>query len=200
MLLEVKNIDKRYGKQGILSDVSFYLKEGDCLGLTGRNGSGKTTLVKIITGLIAKDRGLVLVKGEPNADLYRRKIGMSLAESYFDINLSCRQIIKQVSMIKTIDRYELQEYLEELNLLAQYHVPYKKLSHGNKKKVAIISALVGGNELFIFDEPTDGLDSRSSAYFNALIGKLKVSGAGIILISHRAEEIREHCNVSYHLS
>ncbi|OOC47146.1 ABC transporter [Thermosipho sp. 1223] len=195
-MIVVKNLKKRYGKRIGIEDVSFEIKEGEILGLIGPNGAGKTTTIRILTGFLTPDGGEALISNKKmpiEIDQVKKDIGYIPGEVNFYGDMKIKDFLKfNRSFYKNID-LEYEKYI--INTLEiDLNKKFKELSLGNKKKVAILQALVHNPKYLILDEPTSGLDPLVQQKFYALLEEHKKRGAAILFSSHILSEIEKLCD------
>ena len=175
MLLSAEKISKSYTEKKLLKDISLYLRRGDKVGVIGINGTGKSTLLKIIAGLELPDGGAIS-KAEgvrigylPQNPLYNEKLTV------------LEQVFKGAST-ETIGlkEYEAKAILTRLGI-TEFSADVSHLSGGEKKKVAIASALVNPCEILLLDEPTNHLDNNMVLWLENYLQKY--SGA-ILMVTH----------------
>jgi ABC-2 type transport system ATP-binding protein len=198
MSLEINKINKKYGDQDALIDVSFSLKKGDIVGFLGPNGAGKTTLMKIITSIIKPDSGDITINGydtQKNEISTKRQIGY-LAENnplykdmivteYLDFIASLYEIKNKKDKVK--------EIIKKTGLESEIKKKIEELSKGYKQRVGIAAALVHDPNVLILDEPTTGLDPNQLIEIRKLIqeiGQEKI----VLLSTHILQEIPKICN------
>lgn len=175
MLLTAEKITKSYSEKTLLKDISLYLNEGDKIGVIGVNGTGKSTLLKIIAQLEQPDTGTVI--RNPGV-----RIEYLPQNPILDENLT---VLEQVflgasSETKDTKIYEAKTILTKLGI-KDFDKKIGTLSGGQRKRVAIASALVHPCEVLILDEPTNHLDNDMVAWLEKYLGKF--NGA-IIMITH----------------
>lgn len=199
-LLEVKNINKKFGDHVVLKDVSFQIRPGEIVGLVGRNGMGKTTLMKCILGLIKIDSGEIFFKGETG--YYTDKammdeIGYLLDCKLFE-NLNAYENIK----IQEWYKGEHQGKGEEKNIienildlvdLENNRKKVKQYSFGMKQRLGLALALLGDTKLLILDEPFVGLDPVGIQTIRKFILKVREQGMAVLISSHQLSEIEDIC-------
>lgn len=200
-LLEVKNINKKFGDHTVLKDVSFQIRSGEIVGLVGRNGMGKTTLMKCILGLIKIDSGEIFFKGETG--YYTDKammdeIGYLLDCKLFE-NLDAYENIKIQEWYKGEyhgkgEEKKIIENILDLVDLENTKKKVKQYSFGMKQRLGLALALLGDTKLLILDEPFVGLDPVGIQTIRKFI--LKVSreqGMAVLISSHQLSEIEDIC-------
>ena len=198
MSLVIKKINKKYGDQDALIDVSFSLKKGDIVGFLGPNGAGKTTLMKIITSIIKPDSGDITINGydtQKNEISTKRQIGYlaennplykdMLVTEYLDFIASLYEIKNKKDKVK--------EIIKKTGLESEIKKKIEELSKGYKQRVGIAAALVHDPNVLILDEPTTGLDPNQLIEIRKLvqeIGQEKI----VLLSTHILQEIPKICN------
>jgi len=195
-IIKVKNLKKYYGKNIGIEDVSFEVNEGEILGLIGPNGAGKTTTIRILTGFLKPDAGTATIDGKSmpeEIDSVKEKIGYIPGEVNFYGNMKIKEFLKfNRSFYKNID-LDYEKYIIK-TLKIDLNKKFKALSLGNKKKVAILQALVHKPKYLILDEPTSGLDPLVQQKFYDLLNEHKKNGAVILFSSHVLTEVEKLCD------
>ncbi len=173
-ILEATSIWFRYpGEDYILRGVNIELRRGEVLGITGPNGSGKTTLLKVLAKVLKPKRGQVRLFGRPIYVPENPLLYFSGATPREELSAVPRERIK-----------EMRELLEEFNLANLLDRPLARLSSGERRRVALISAYLMNYDIFLLDEPSGGLDSFTLEALLKIIEKIASSGKGIIIASH----------------
>jgi len=185
-MLELKQIYKVFQNGKGVKGVSFTSNQGVILGLLGPNGSGKSTMLKIIAGVTKATSGLCTFSGEETEEIGAKKnIGYLPEEPFLYNNLSPLQFLRFVQAMKNIEgEKEVDEWIELFDLWTFRHQTIGTFSFGMKKKVALISALLGNPKLLVLDEPTNGLDVKSLLILKKIIIQMKKKGSIIIISSH----------------
>lgn len=200
-LLEVNNINKKYGNHTVLNNVSFRIKQGEIVGLVGRNGMGKTTLMKCILGLTKIDAGEIIFQGK--TDYYADKslmdeIGYLLDCKLFE-NLNAHENIKIQEWYKGqhysgVEENKVIEDILELVDLKDDKKKVKQYSFGMKQRLGLALALLGDTKLLILDEPFVGLDPIGIKTIREFIVTMsKERKMAIIISSHQLVEIGDIC-------
>ena len=192
-ILEVKDLYKSYKEIKAVEGISFQVKRGSLFAFLGPNGAGKSTTINIITTLLDKDAGEVILNGKTNDEYFREKIGVVFQNNVLDDLLTVKQnlIYRGSLYLKTKEavyqRYE--ELCHFLNLKEFEHQPFGKLSGGQKRRTEIARALFANPELLLMDEPTTGLDPETRQTVWKVIDELrKREGLTIFLTTHYMEE------------
>lgn len=198
-MLEVKNLEKKYGDKIAIKNVNFSLNDGEILGFLGPNGAGKSTTMNIITGYISATNGTVTVDGDEimeNPLKVKRKIGYLPEQPPLYLDMTVKAYLSFMYDLKKI-KLNKKEHIEKICKLVKIDDVYdriiKHLSKGYKQRVGIAQALLGDPKLLILDEPTVGLDPNQIIEIRNLIKSLEEKHT-IILSSHVLSEVQSVCN------
>ena len=166
-LLELRNIQKDFFGNQVLTDINLTLREGEVLGLVGENGAGKSTLMNLITGNLSPDRGEILLNGKSIKDLgisYLKHIGFVPQQQNLYPTFTGKRFLYYMAALKGMDKkradLEIPEILNMLNLTKQQDKKIREYSGGMKQRLLIGQALLDHPSILIFDEPTAGLDPK----------------------------------------
>ena len=155
-IIKVNNLTKTYDNF-ILDNITLEIKKGSIIGLIGENGAGKTTFIKLLLGLIKKDKGDILIFNKTLNSKVKEDIGVVLDDSFFPEVIKVKDVNSVMKNIyKSWDEKLFLKYLKDFSL--NENMLIKNLSKGMKKKLEIITALAHHPKLLILDEPTSGLD------------------------------------------
>ena len=206
ILLNIENITKSYTEKPLLKDISFGIMDNDKIGLIGINGTGKTTLLKIIAGVEEPDGGRVIrtnnvnieyLPQEPYVDLSAKVIeqvfkgtsqNMKVIREYEaainNPNTSKTEIIRLTQIMDEINGWELES--EAKNVLTKlginnFDAIVADLSGGQRKRIALASALINPSDLLILDEPTNHLDNDTIEWLEEYLMKRK---GALLMITH----------------
>lgn len=193
-MYKVESIYKTYGKKQILSDVSFTVSEGECIGLLGLNGSGKSTLLNILAGCIRTDSGHSYFENGTG------KIAFLPQENPLIEELSCMDNIKLWFQGKTKDIWseKNKEIWKKLGVDTFIDKRVKNLSGGMKKRLSLAITMMSEPDLLLLDEPLAALDLLCK---NGILSYLKdwlSSGGSIILATHETAAL-DICTSIYSL-
>lgn len=185
-MISIKNLSKRFGRNDVLKNINLNFKKGHVYGVVGENGAGKTTLFRCIANFESYN-------GEIKSDLTPIKdyTGFLMTDPYFFSKITGKEYITLLCNARKVKI----EKIEERNVfdlpLNQYASTY---STGMKKKLAITALLLQKNEIFILDEPFNGVDIQSNIIITEIILKLKELGKTIIISSHIFSTLSDTCD------
>jgi simple sugar transport system ATP-binding protein len=212
-VLEAHGIYKYFGAVTALRDVNFALHRGEVLGVVGDNGAGKSTLMKILSGLYAPSQGQLLFDGRPvrfHSPRDARNLGiemvyqdlalaenMNIAENIFLGREPRRNLLG--GRLALIDhkacREQAQRHVDNLHIrVKSVEQKVEELSGGQRQAVAIARATAFDAKIVIMDEPTAALAVKEVGKVLDLIKHLKTQGIGVVLISHRMDDIFYVCD------
>ena len=195
-MLQIKNLSKSYHGRKILSDVSFFLPEGACVGVVGDNGSGKSTLLRLLAQIHKADSGDVLCDGRSvmgDREFYRKHVGYVPQNSDLLVGVTVKQQLKLWQSACGITGPFDEEIMQMLGIGQLLSARTEELSGGQQRRVSIAMALLPKPEILIMDEVTAGLDH---SYCERLLAWLEAHlkrGGSIVWCSHHAHEIERLC-------
>lgn len=194
-LLEVKNINKRYGKKMAMTDVSFQVEAGRIVGLIGPNGAGKSTTMRAITGLMRYDSGSVMFDGQPITFSHHQaldKMGNLIEYPAIYPNLTALEHLKLYAMdTKTPADFQTLMRKTQIDGPNFGKRKAKQFSLGMKQRLGIAIALIRNPKLVILDEPMNGLDPQSVHDLRLLIRALADEGVAFLISSHLLDELQK---------
>jgi len=211
-LIEARGISKYFGAVTALEEVNLSLMPGEVLGVVGDNGAGKSTLMKILAGLYPPSQGQFIIQGQPvqfssPKDARDRGIEMVYQDLALAGNLRIdeniflgRELTRRVlGFIPIVDHRanmrQAQKHLERLRIhVKSVSQRVEELSGGQRQAVAIARATAFDAKVIIMDEPTAALAIKEVGKVLDLIKDLKTHGIGVILISHRLDDIFYVCD------
>lgn len=185
-LITVRNLSKSYARTKVLEDLSVTYESGMIYGLVGENGSGKTTLFNCLMGIVPYDGNIRKAAGI--------SIGYLPAESYFYSLVTGQEYLDFCLKAKgkSVEKQQVEAANEAFQLpLHRYASEY---STGMKKKLALMALLLQDNNLYILDEPFNGVDLYGCIQLKRIIRLLKKQGKTVVLSSHQIIILRELCD------
>ncbi len=196
MIVQISNLHKSFKDVKAVDDISFCVKEGELFAFLGVNGAGKSTTINIISGILNKDSGKVIICGEDidkNISKIKNSIGIVFQNSVLDKKLSGYKNLKSraalYGIFGTDFKNRLQEISDLLDLKDIIKKTLNKLSGGQKRRIDIARALIHNPKLLILDEPTTGLDPKTRITVWNVIDRLrKEQGLTVFLTTHYMEE------------
>lgn len=200
-LLEMKNINKSFGKSQVLNQVHFSLKAGTVHALMGENGAGKSTLMKILAGVYLKDSGEIYVDEAPaniSSPTDARQLGIAMIHqelSYIPQMTVAENIFlgrepgSKVFMNYSKMYEETKKLLQSLHLNVNPKAKMNDLKIGDQQLIEIAKAISIDSKIIVMDEPTSALSDKEVEILFEVIARLKKQKKGIIYISHKMDEI-----------
>src|SRR3954468_10526593 len=205
-LLEVRGLSKSFGALRALDGVDFTLQAGQIHALLGENGAGKSTLIKVITGVLSRDGGVVRLQGEEVAPRSAREaVDAGIATVYQEVNLLPNLSVAQnVYLGREPTRFGIvldremkrgaAELLDGYGLHIDVAAPLGSYSVAIQHVVAIARAVDLSARVLILDEPTASLDRHEVEILFRVMRKLAARGIGIVFVSHFLDQVYEICN------
>jgi len=186
--ISMKNVEKSFGNNKVLKDVTFDIHENEIFGMLGPSGSGKTTIINILT------KQLVADSGESYVSVDSRKIGLMLEHDGLFDRLSCIDNLIVFQDIYGISRSEVNEALELVGLTDSATKVVSQLSKGMRQRLVLARAVLHKPKILFLDEPTSALDPLTARGIHKLIRELRDSGSTIFLTTHNMEEATNLCD------
>lgn len=201
MVIEIKDLVKKYGKKTVVDGVSLNIEKGEVLGLLGPNGAGKSTTISAMLGLVKINSGSVELFGKKmkaNSIDIKKKIGYVPQDFAFFPELSAYDNVAywaKLYQIKGKDvKQAAKEALEFVGLWERKGDKAKTYSGGMKRRLNIACAIVHKPEILVMDEPTVGVDPQSRNNILDAVRILNENGTTVIYTSHYMEEIQAICS------
>jgi phospholipid/cholesterol/gamma-HCH transport system ATP-binding protein len=197
-VIHIRNLRKSFGTNTVLNGVDIDVFQGENMVVLGRSGTGKSVLIKIISGLLKPDSGLVQVLGEEvdklNAEelrALRLRIGFSFQNSALYDSMTVRENLEfpLVRNKPNLTRREIdsavEDVLDGVGLLQAINQMPAELSGGQRKRIGVARTLILKPEIMLYDEPTAGLDPITSVEINSLINEVRERyNTSAIIITH----------------
>lgn len=195
-IIEVENLTQDYGHGRGVFDISFSVKKGEVFGFLGPNGAGKSTTIRHIMGYSKPMEGQTRVFGMESFKKYYKilkDVGYLPGEIALPEGLIGWEFIKMMEDLRSSHNKERLKYLLQLFKLNPSGET-KKMSLGDKRKLAIVTAFMNDPQVLVLDEPTSGLDPVMQQVFIDLIKEEKRRGKTILLSSHMFNEVEATCD------
>lgn len=175
MLLSAEHISKNYVTKQLLEDVSLYINERDRIGIVGLNGSGKSTLLKILAGVEIPDEGCVSIN--PNLQISYLSQNPVMTEHFTILEQVFSDFTPQ---FRELNEYEVKSILTQLGI-TDFNAKIGTLSGGQRKRVALSTALIRPSDILILDEPTNHIDSDMVIWLEQRLSRFT---GGLIMVTH----------------
>lgn len=200
IVLEVKNLTKRFGEFTAVNDISFSLKQGEILGLLGPNGAGKTTTIQMLLGILTPTSGEIKFFNQELAkhrEEILEKVNFSSTYTSFPWSLTVKEVLTFISYL-----YEIAERGKRLNKIIDIfklgsllHEQIHTLSSGQLTRLNLAKAFINFPKVLLLDEPTASLDPDVAKYIrDFLLNQRKEFNVSIILTSHNMAEVETVCD------
>ena len=194
-IIEINHLTKYYGKKPGVCDVSLQIPKGEIFGFLGPNGAGKSTTIRSMLGFLKFQQGRIRILGMDSVterEKILRNVGYMPSEAWFYDTMKVADVIRYAADVRGIDcSSEAQKLCERLKVDPSKRI--RELSYGNRKKVSIVCAMQHKPSLFVFDEPTGGLDPLIQKRFFELIREYVNEGATCLLSTHVLSEVDKYC-------
>ena len=202
-LVEVKNLEKKYGSKEAVRGISFNIKENEILGLLGPNGSGKTTTIGMMLGLLKPSNGEILINGkkiEENRIETLQKINFISPYIELPKKLTVKQNLIVYCRLYNVSNIKNRiEYLvEKLRLEDLLNRVTGELSSGQKNRASLAKALINNPTVLFLDEPTASLDPEIGDFIRSFLENYKKEKKiSILLASHNMNEVTRLCKTIF---
>jgi ABC-2 type transport system ATP-binding protein len=199
-MLVAEGLEKRFDERVAVSNVGFHIEAGEIYGLLGPNGAGKTTTISMITGVLPRDAGSVVVDGIDLDDgpPARRRIGLVPQAITLYQDLTARENLffwgrmyelRGAALTRAVD-----EALEAVSLADRADDRVATFSGGMQRRLNLVAGLLHGPGLLTLDEPTAGVDPQSRSAIFDLLERLRSEGMAILYTTHYMEEAERLCD------
>ena len=204
-LIEVKNLNKSFGKLHVLKDLNLQVEEGERIAIIGGSGCGKSVFLRSLELLEIPDKGQIFIDGEEitarRADVnkIRRKMGMVYQKFYLFSHMNvmenlCIAPIKLLGMQKSEAEAHAMEWLSRVGLTSKANSMPKNLSGGQQQRIAICRSLMMNPKVLLFDEPTSALDPTMVGEVLAMIRMLAKDSLTMLIVTHEMNFARDVAN------
>ena len=197
MGLKLQNVSKNFVGKIAVDDISFELEKPGVFGLLGTNGAGKTTTIRMLLGIIKKDKGEITWNGKA---VERKNVNFGYLPEERGVypKVKIFDQLMYFAELKGMKRKDAQDAIEKwakvLKVEEYLYMPAEKLSKGNQQKIQFMTAIIHDPELIVLDEPFSGLDPVNSEILKNIIIDLVKNGKYIIMSSHQMASIEEFCS------
>jgi len=200
-MMELIDLTRSYGSLRALDGVSFTVRGGEIVGLLGANGAGKSTLIRTAAGLQAPDHGTVNIAG---ADLSKdtipakQRLGYAAEEPQFYEELSAAEYLAFVAGVRGLDpaiaRRRAHDLAARFGLSERMNEPVRQFSHGMRKKLSFLAAILHRPAVLLCDEALEGFDAEAALAAKNEVRALAATGCAILFSSHVTETIERLCD------
>jgi lipooligosaccharide transport system ATP-binding protein len=201
MIVEAKNLTKKFGDLTAVDGVDFSIKPGECFGLLGPNGAGKSTIISMLYGAAGRTGGDLTVFAQDPAKKSReikKRLGVVTQENALDTGLNVIEnmilFAKFVGVPKKDRKQRVVTLLEFMSLSHKAKAPIRALSGGMQRRLVFVRALLNDPDFIILDEPTTGLDPAVRQVIWNKIRDLQSQGKTVLLTTHYMDEAEMLCN------
>lgn len=187
-MISIQRLSKSYGSKLVLKDINMDFEKGKVYGIVSQNGAGKTTLFRCLAGL-ENYTGDIHSQG-----ILKHKLGFLSVDTYFMDKMTAEEYVFLLTEARGVKVKDLQQRNIFQLPLKDYISNY---STGMKKKLALMAVLLQNNDVFILDEPFNGIDLESSMRLTSIMERLKSLGKTILISSHIFSTLKESCDTIF---
>ena len=200
-MIQVQDLRHTYGERRALDGVTFIVRPGEVAGLLGANGAGKSTLLRTAAGLQPADEGRVTLAGHDVWDapmLARTALGYAAEEPSFHEDLSAAEYLSFVATVRGLEpaaaETRTRDLAARLDLAERLDDPVRGYSHGMRKKVSFMAAVIHQPQVLLCDEALEGFDAPSAIAAKEEIRALAAAGTAVLFSSHVTETMERLCD------
>lgn len=194
MLIELKNIGKRFNREWIFRGVDYRFEQGTVTGIIGSNGSGKSTFLQIISGFLSPSEGQIrYTKEGQETDIDHIFKQVTYAAPYLDQNdhLTLREVIELQRKFKVFRHgRSTEEVIEVMELSRAADKMIHHFSSGMRQRLRLALAILAESEILLLDEPTSNLDRQGVDWFNQLLTSEKKERIVVICSNNQPDELK----------
>jgi ABC-2 type transport system ATP-binding protein len=197
-VISFNKVNKSFGDNKAVADVSFEVSEGRIFGLLGPNGAGKTTAIRMINHILMPDSGSIQICGQPPGPEMQKRIGYMPEERGLYKNMKVGEQLIYLARLKGLSREEAENaiyfWLDRFDALDWIDKEVGELSKGMSQKIQFIATIAHDPDIYIFDEPFGGLDPINSETLKEIVLELRDEGKTILFSTHRMEHVEQMCD------
>ncbi len=192
-VIETASLSRRFGDKLVVDDLSLTVPAGSVYGFLGPNGAGKTTTIRMLLGLLKPSGGNIHLFGRPSRDItLLSRIGALVEAPSLYPHLTGEENLRHACILKNVLKKDIARVLAIVGLENDGRRLVKTYSLGMKQRLGLAQALLGGPELVILDEPTNGLDPAGIQEMRHLLRDMPVThGITVFLSSHLLGEVEQ---------
>jgi ABC-type multidrug transport system ATPase subunit len=195
MILQVSNLNKKFGVRSVLSDVSFQVREGEVLGLIGPNGAGKTTLLECLAGLLPANEGEIRYQDKPLNSFERKNVLFYLPDAVVPwAEQKVKWVLQFFEKLYGQSHDKLIQLFTPLRLEEIKESRLSTLSKGERKRLMLALGLLTSQPLLLLDEPFDGLDLRQTRDVMTMLRSNRSNGRTLLLSIHQLIDAERVCD------
>lgn len=196
-ILQINKLNKSYGKQQVLDDVSFKIGPGEIVGLLGHNGAGKSTLIKCLMGVIESYSGEISVcdkNVKNNHECIMKNIGVLLEPSFCEYLTAKKNLELLSSLSDEFDNERIDAVLEMVSLKRSAYKKVGEFSFGMKQRLGLAQVLLLNPKLIVLDEPMVGLDPLGIEIIKNVIVDCSKNNVAVLFSSHQINDVFDICD------
>lgn len=192
MVLQVKQLEKKYKNKLVLQNISFTIHAGEIIGLVGPNGAGKSTLMRSILGLEEITSGSIQIKNITNNNPeFFKYISFLPSDNYLYMQLTGYDHLSFVANIYHISPKEIEDVIDLIGIRSYVNQPVKSYSYGMRQHLFTALSILTKPLIILMDEPFNGLDPTSTIELKQLIRTLHAQGISIVVSTHNLDILED---------
>lgn len=200
-VIEIKNISVAYDETTVLENVNLNIKRGDFLALMGPNGAGKSTLLKTILNFIKPIGGEIKIKGKLYKEVRKKiayvpqrgSVDWDFPITLFDVvEMGCYGRVGFLKKINKTEKKNVERVIEKVGLTEFKERQISKLSGGQQQRAFLARAILQNAEIYLMDEPFQGVDSKTEKAIVEILKELKKSGKTLIVVHHDLQTVTSY--------
>ncbi|RJF43794.1 ABC transporter ATP-binding protein [Actinomyces sp. 2119] len=192
-LLDVRRLTKWFRSTTAVEGIDFSVAPGQAVGLLGPNGAGKTTTMRVLQGTLRPSRGSVSLFGLPPLKVpeFHRRVGFAFDSTGLSGSLSVQSHLAAHRLLAGLSQRDIDNVVERFAISHLLGRRVKRLSTGERKRVALATAMACQPQLLVLDEPTNGLDIEGAHWLRQVILTHKSQGGAVLISSHILSEVEQ---------